>query len=314
MTSTILAPADPSYPPALLALGSSERPPPTLWHRGRLPSLPGVAIVGTRNPSEEAIAFTRTLAVALAREGFAIWSGGAVGIDAAAHEATLEAGGITVLVAGGGLNRPYPSQHRNLFDRVLVQGGALVARVPDGTPPLPAHFLARNEVLAALTSATVVIQAGFASGARSTAAAARRLGRALCVVPHPPWDERGQGCAHELARGAVAVAGAADVLAALGRPPPPPAPRPPRRRRQPASTAAAPQAVLPLPAFPDMPIDATEAAVLAVIEGSPVHQDEVCERTSLPGSAVVGALLTLTLRAVVVEGPAGFFRRASRFA
>ena len=222
MTSTSIAPDDPSYPSALAALGSSERPPPTLYLRGRLPELPGVAIVGTRAPSEEAAAFARALAGALAREGVAVWSGGAIGIDAAAHEGALEAGGVTVLVAGGGLDRPYPPQHRDLFDRVVERGGALVARVPDGTPPTPPHFLQRNEVLAALTTVTVVVQAGLASGARSTAAAARRLGRALCVVPNPPWDPRGQGCALELARGAVAIYEVGDVLAAMGRPPPPP--------------------------------------------------------------------------------------------
>jgi DNA processing protein len=302
--SISLAPGDPNYPSALAALGSSERPPPTLWLRGRMPAPPGVAIVGTRAPSAEAVAFTRGLAGALARQGIAIWSGGAVGIDAAAHEAALEAGGITVLVAGGGLDRPYPPQHRALFGRVLEHGGALVARVPDGTPPMPLHFLARNEVLAALTMVTVVVQAGIESGARSTAAAARRLGRALCVVPHPPWDERGQGCALELVRGAQAIYGPAEVLTALGRPPPPPAPR--RKKRAPA-----PQAALPLPPPADEPLEPAEATVLAALGASSMHHDEVCERTGLPGSAVVGALLTLTLRAVVVEGPAGFFRRVT---
>src|SRR3954470_7263447 len=111
VSSTAIPPDDPAYPVALAALAT----PPTLYVRGRLPAGPGVAIVGTREASLAARAFTRTLATALAAEGLAIWSGGAVGIDAAAHEAALDAGGITVLVAGGGLDRPYPSQHRDLF-------------------------------------------------------------------------------------------------------------------------------------------------------------------------------------------------------
>ncbi|APR75506.1 Rossmann fold nucleotide-binding protein Smf [Minicystis rosea] len=312
--SISIPPTDPSYPAALGALGRAERPPPTIFVRGALPASTGVAVVGTREPSAEAVAFTRALAGELAREGIAVWSGGAFGIDAAAHEGALEAGGITVVVAGGGLDRPYPPKHRELFERVLARGGALVARVPDGTPPMPAHFLARNEVLAALTSATVVVQAGLASGARSTAAAARRLGRTLCVVPHPPWDGRGHGCAVELTRGAIPVLGSADVLAALGRPPPPPAPRRPGRRKRASGGDGPTQRALPLPALPDLPLDPAEEAILAVLGEVPTHQDEVCEGTSLPGSAVLGALLTLTLRAVVVEGPAGFFRRAPRFA
>src|SRR6185503_16237641 len=124
---------------------------------------------------------------------------------AAAHEAALAVGGTTVVVSGSGLDRPYPREHTALFARVLEQGGALLARVPDATPPTPPGFLRRNELLAALTVATVVIEAGLKSGARSTAAAARRLGRPLCAVPHAPWDALGAGCALELARGARAV-------------------------------------------------------------------------------------------------------------
>jgi DNA processing protein len=306
VSSTKIAPGDPCYPSALAPLAGAGKPPPTLWVRGALPSLPGVAIVGTRRASEAARAFTRTLAEALVRAGFAVWSGGAVGIDAAAHEGALEAGGITVLVAGGGLDRPYPRQHAELFARVVEQGGALLARVPDGTPPMAPWFLQRNEVLAAATAATVMIEAGLASGARSTAAAARRLGRPLCVVPGAPWDERGEGCAHELARGAQAVCSAADVLAALGRPPPPPAPRTRARARR---ERAAPTMPLPLPPASLEPLDPAEQALFAVLGGEALHFDEACERSGLPASVATGALLTLTLRAVVVEGPAGFFRR-----
>jgi DNA processing protein len=179
---------------------------------------------------------------------------------------------------------------------------------------MPLFFLQRNEVLAALTSATVVVQAGFSSGARSTAAAARRLGRPLCVVPHPPWDPRGQGCAHELAHGAQAVYGPEDVLAALGRPPPPPV-RPRRGRRSLGAGAGgdrgavsvAEQATLPLVEVGAL--EPAEAAMLAAAGEEPRHFDELCERAGLAVSQATGALLSLTLRAVVVEGPAGFFRR-----
>jgi DNA processing protein len=307
VSSTAIHPGDPSYPVALAQLGAPGRPPPTLYVRGPLPAGPGVAIVGTRRPSDAACAFTRTLAATLVAEGFAIWSGGAVGIDAAAHEAALDAGGVTVVVAGGGLDRPYPARHRALFDRVIERGGALCARVPDGTRPMAPLFLQRNEVLAAVTGATVVIEAGLASGARSTAAAARRLGRPLCVVPHPPWDERGQGCAYELARGAQAVYSAADVLAALGRPPP--APRPRERERKRTPRRATPSS-LPLPAVLPAPVELAEASIFAILGDQPVHFDEACERSGLPVPRAVGALLALTLRALVVEGPAGFFRRS----
>jgi DNA processing protein len=306
VSSTSIAPDHPAYPPALASLAAPGHPPPTLYVRGTLPTGPGIAVVGTRRPSSEALVFTRALTTALVTEGFVIWSGGAVGIDAAAHEAALDAGGTTVVVAGGGLDQPYPRQNQGLFERVIERGGALVARVPDGTPPMAPWFLQRNEVLAALSLATVVVEAGFKSGARSTAAAARRLGRPLCVVPHPPWSEQGQGCALELAYGAYAVCSAADVMTALGRPPPPPV----ARVRRPKRAARPPAATLPLPSPPE-PLAPDETAVVKALGVEPVHFDEACERAGLPVARTREALLTLTLRSAVVEGPAGFFRRPS---
>ncbi len=151
------------------------------------------------------MAFTSALVRDLAAEGSRSGRAARSGIDAAAHEAALACGAPTVVVMGGGLGRPYPKEHALLFERVVTSGGALLARVPDLVPPMPAGFLLRNELLAALCSATVSDQAGLQSGARSTAAAARRLGRPLCVVPQAPWDEHGRGCALELALGARAV-------------------------------------------------------------------------------------------------------------
>ncbi len=217
VSSTILLhPTSPDYPLALRALAPPDRPPPVLHLRGVLPRSAGIAVVGRREASEEARAFTRALVHELARAGLSIWSGGALGIDAAAHEAALEAGAPTVVVAGGGLARPYPPAHVPLFDRVLAHGGALLSHLPDLAPPTPPSFIARNRILAAVTGATLVVEAGLKSGARSTAAAARKLGRPLLVVPHPPWSEAGAGCAAELVRGARAITGARGASHARG--------------------------------------------------------------------------------------------------
>ncbi|WP_438022373.1 DNA-processing protein DprA [Sorangium sp. So ce233] len=351
MASIEIHPSDPSYPAPLWALVTeSEAAPPTLYLRGALPARPGIAIVGTRAASDEALRFTRELAAALGEAGYSIWSGGARGVDAAAHEGALEARAPTVVVCGGGHAHPYPREHAALFDRVVAAGGALLARVPDDTPPLPALFLQRNAVLAALTRATVVVEAGIESGARSAAAAARRLGRHLCVVPHAPWSPRGVGCALELVGGARPITRAADVIDVLGGPAPPP-----RRRARRAQRNSSPAAgTLPLPDAASAAraaasreksalaraIDpeaggeraearegsagaraesaeiiaetAEERAVLHALDAHPAHVDEVCERTGLPPRRAVEALLTLTLQAVVVEGPAGLFRRALR--
>jgi DNA processing protein len=311
MASKELASTDPAYPAALASLGS-----PTLYVRGELPTERGVAIVGTRDASTEALAFTRRLAAELAAEGIVVWSGGARGVDRAAHEGALDANGTTVVVAGGGLDCPYPPEHVPLFDRVLAAKGALLSRVPDSTRPLAMHFLRRNEILAALTALTVVVEAGARSGARSTAAAARRLGRPLAVVPQVPWDPRGLGCALELAAGATAVTSTADVLAVLrGEPPPRPPPRERRRtkKRSARKNETPEQAVLG--GAPWAASDPIERVIVAALEAEQkaLHLDELAEATGLACQVILGALLTLTLGAVVVEGPAGFFRRVRRF-
>ena len=316
-----------------------------LYVRGAIPRAPGVAIVGTRRASEQAIAFTRALVLDLAARGFSVWSGGAIGIDAAAHEAALESGAPTVVVMGGGLDRPYPPENRGLFDRILAAGGALVARVADDVAPRASGFHQRNEILAAATAATVVVQAGYKSGARSTARAARKIGRPLFAVPHAPWDEGGCGCALEIATGARALTCAGDLIRALygndrndgiaGAP----APRAERTRKISSKrTDDGEQLELlagagrrgggrarigteaglssePSLEHPSEQLSEEALALLQVldgVEGVPLHVDEICEASGVPLRAVVELLLTLTLQTVVVEGPAGFYKRARR--
>lgn len=331
MRTTILSPGDPSYPPSLLldaGRGIIPDPPPVLYVRGAIPRAPGVAIVGTRRASEQAIAFTRALVLDLAARGFSVWSGGAIGIDAAAHEAALFAGAPTVVVMGGGLDRPYPPENRALFERILAADGALVARVPDDVAPRASGFHRRNEILAAATAATVVVQAGYKSGARSTARAARRLSRPLFAVPHAPWDEGGQGCALELARGARALTCSGDLIQALeGISPAPRAERsnPPKRASEQLELLAGAGERARIDAGRGLSSEATppltehlspEARALLQaldgVEGEPLHVDELCEASGVPLRAVVELLLTLTLQTVVVEGPAGFYKRARR--
>ncbi|MBK9266449.1 MAG: DNA-processing protein DprA [Polyangiaceae bacterium] len=323
-TTIVLQPDHPSYPASLYVLGKPDKPPPTLYLRGTLPLQPAVAIVGRRAASREAAAFTRSLVHDLAGADLSIWSGGAVGVDAAAHLAALEAGTPTVVVMGAGLDCPYPPEHVRLYERILDTGGALLSRLPDPYPPRPFNFLARNQILAALTLATIVVEAGLRSGARSTAAWARRLGRPLCVVPHAPWSHAGAGCAEELARGARAVTSAADVLNTLGLPPPS------KNRSMSHPTTLSGQARLSFPATmgepdqvllhavrqtapsPNLELGTFEQTVLSAIGYEPMHIDVICDTVGAPLPAVVGALLTLTLQTVVVEGPAGCYRRGVR--
>lgn len=302
MEPLVLAPGHPAYPSALASLPLVRRvgepEPPTLRVRGALPTAPGVAVVGTREASPEALTFTRALVAHLVSLGIVVWSGGARGIDGAAHEAALDAGGATVVVLAGGLRRPYPREHVPLFERALRQGGALVARVADDEPPLPYRFLLRNEVLAALTVATIVIEASLASGARGTAAAARKLGRLVAAVPHAPWSERGAGNAAELGLGAkplVSVSAVEPLLRTLGVPISEPGPRV--------------RAGTPRERAPARPLEGDERTLWRALGNKALHAEDLCEITGLGFGAVSAALLTLTLAAVVVEAPAGYYRR-----
>lgn len=191
------------------------QPPLRLNLRGVLPAGGSVAIVGTRRPSNEAQAFARELAGELAAAGVVILSGGARGIDTAAHRGALDVGGRTVVVAPSGYHRPYPRENAALFQEIVSHGGGYLSE-PGGDAPasLPAFFR-RNAIMVSLSTVVVVVEAGFRSGARNAAAVARRLGRPLFVVPSAPWNPRGLGCIIELQQGARPLLNHRDVLRVL---------------------------------------------------------------------------------------------------
>lgn len=327
MSTIRICPDDPTFPATLHEMPDRGLAPCLELHvLGEWPPLPGVAIVGTRRPTKEASMFTRELARAVVEEGWAVWSGGAVGIDAAAHEAAMDHGGATVVVCPSGLHALFPPDNHALFARVVASGGALVSPFADHVLAGPPGFHRRNDVLACLTIASVVVQAAVRSGARSTARAARRLGRPLFAVPHAPWDPRGQGCAVELMNGARPVISAKHLIASLRDVAPSPAGSPARGGAGPAgrvlarSPERATREPAPAPSSHASHARASQAhashalsphatRVLEAIGETCIHIDDLCERTALPFASVTAALLTLTLQAVVVEAPAGFYRR-----
>lgn len=171
-----------------------------------------VTIVGSRAASSQGLSRASALAHGLAAAGVTVISGGALGIDAAAHEGALGAGGVTYAVLGSGLLRPYPTRHIGLFAQI-ERDGLLVSPFPRNAPPRREHFPQRNEVMAALADAVVVIEAQLASGTRYTADAAARRGKCVLCFPDSP------GTAALVAAGAKTIRGAADVLAHLAETP-----------------------------------------------------------------------------------------------
>jgi DNA processing protein len=197
-------------------------PPVGLWVRGaaRLDEVidRSVAIVGSRASTAYGEHVSAELGHQLGERGWTVVSGGAYGVDAAAHRGALAAEAPTVAVLSCGVDRPYPAAHGALFHRI-AEAGLLVSEWPPGCAPLRHRFLVRNRLIAALTRGTVVVEAAARSGAQATAQRARRLGRQVLVVPGPVTSAMSVGC-HELLRdtdvGATLVTTAAQVIEAVG--------------------------------------------------------------------------------------------------
>lgn len=199
MANDQLVLSDEAYPDPLRALRS---PPAILYVRGRLPTeRPWIAIVGSRRATEAGRARARSIAADLARADVVVVSGGALGIDAAAHQGALDAGGRTVAVLPSPVFAPTPSTNRRLFDAIVRGGGALVSE-RDQPPRHRGDFAARNRIIAGLADAVIVVQAARRSGTRHTADAARRLGRPLLACRWRDGHPLGTGCDDLLAAGA----------------------------------------------------------------------------------------------------------------
>jgi DNA processing protein len=195
-------------------------PPLVLWAQGpaRLDdtSQRSAALVGTRAATTYGEHVATDLATGLAERDVAVISGGAYGIDGAAHRAALAADGVTVAVLAGGIDIPYPAGHSALLHRVSVDG-LLVTEYPPGVRPARHRFLTRNRLVAAFAGAAVVVEAGLRSGAANTAAWARALGRVVGAVPGPVTSSASTGCHALLRAGAEVITRADDIVELVGR-------------------------------------------------------------------------------------------------
>lgn len=201
-------------------LSDLSRPVAGLWYLGDLGALDGapfrhVAIVGTREASPYGIRIAERLAAACAEAGLVVVSGLARGVDAAAHRAALAAGGATIGVQGTGVDVPYPASHRALH-YALSRLGTVLSEMEPGTLATPGCFPRRNRIIAALCQVTVVVEAGYKSGAINTATQALELGRTVAAVPGRVDEERAMG-SNRLIRDGAQVIGDVDDLLGLFR-------------------------------------------------------------------------------------------------
>jgi len=283
-------------------------PPEALYVRGELPRGPAVAVVGTRSCSRESRDFARALAHDLSLAGVTVLSGGAEGIDTAAHRGALDARGRTVVVAPSGFSRPFPAENAALFQEIVLNGGVHVSLVSSEVPANRGSFFARNALLVALSHAVIVVEAGYRSGARNAASQARRLGRLLLVVPQAPWNWRGLGCIEELKQGARPIKDARDVLRIL---------RTERLHPLPFGSHAEDDAVDSQPQITlvsnlDGEVSVADSQrVLAAVREQGSALDQLCAATGLAVADVQRILLSLRLRGALIGDGRGGLRLPS---
>jgi DNA processing protein len=274
-TPTVFDAADPRFPEALRAI---RWPPRRLWVDGRLPH-PGerlVAIVGSRAASRAGAARAAALAGDLVRRGWGVISGGALGIDAAAHRGALEAGGATFAVLGCGIDVVYPDRHARLFRDIAASGG-LVSEHGPGVAPRPGQFPARNRLVAALAEVVIVAESRAGSGALITARLGAELGRPLLALP-----------------GSMG----ADGLLAAGRAAPSRSPADVDRALADGPAASGPR---------EAAVPAELAPLLAALAGAPAPADLVARKLGRPVAEVLGELGQAELAGLVVRAPGGRF-------
>lgn len=264
--------------------------PEFLRVRGELPRKGDrvVAVVGSRTAGPRGIEQARRIGDAVARAGAWVVSGGAAGIDAAAHAGAIDAGGRTVVVLGGGLDHLYPAENRGLFARVVETGGGLAAEVDDGQRPVAWSFPKRNRIVAALAGATVVVRAGARSGALLTAGHAARLGLPVWVAGGVEGDG-GEGLRQLASAGAAEFRTVEELTTGLGL-----------TVRDDLDVADADPGSL----------GGDAAALWNALDREPRGADEVAQRSGVGSGAVMAGLMELELLGLVERRPGrGFARR-----
>ena len=284
----LLTLADPQYPQALL---TTPDPPAVLFAVGRLDLLnrPAVAIVGSRNATQQGIANAEGFAAALARAGVTVASGLALGIDAAAHRGALSAEGdaSTIAVVGTGVDVIYPSSHRALTNEIRAHG-VVLSELPLRTPAIAHNFPRRNRIIAGLARGVLVVESALRSGSLITARLAAETGREVFAIPGSIHSPLARGCHRLIRDGAKLVESAHDVLEDLGV--------------QAANPALTPRSSTPGASSADDPL-------LVLMGHDPVDLDALAERSGRTPGELSAALLELELAQHIERLPGNRYQR-----
>jgi len=282
----IVTPADDAYPQRLKAAPGC---PLALYVKGDVAALSksAVAMVGTRRATSYGLEISRRMSYDLAKSGFSVLSGLALGIDAEAHRGALEADGVTVGVIGSGLDRFYPEENRELAREIVTHGGAVVSEFPFGRPADKTTFPIRNHVVAALATGVVAVEAPVKSGTLITTSIAADLGRVVMAVPSRIDSRMSAGCLQLIRDGAILVRHAQDVVEALGD----------LFAGYGQSAAKAVEKTVPDPEKP--PYTVEEALVMTHVDGDGISLDELSRRVRLPYATVNALAMSLRIKGFV---------------
>lgn len=296
--ASLITLADAAYPRSLKL---TPDPPAVLFVRGRLAEddALALAIVGSRRCTLYGREQADRFAAMAAQAGLCIVSGGAFGIDAAAHRAALRVKGRTVAVLGNGLADPYPQEHHELFEQIVAGGGALVSELPMHASPRPEHFPRRNRIISGLSLGVLVIEAAARSGALITARlAAEDHGREVMALPGRVDSPASAGCHKMIREGwATLVSSPAEVLDTLGE----------AGAALKASLPTAPQSQPPAGLF-DHALTPSQRSIVEALD-APLSLDQLVARTALPVATIQADLTLLQLRGLIERRDGKLARR-----
>ncbi|MDR2687704.1 MAG: DNA-processing protein DprA [Oscillospiraceae bacterium] len=315
----ILSPQDAEYPALLLEIPNY---PLALYARGSLGRLLDrlpLAIVGTRRASSKSVDIAARLGADLTRAGCAVVSGGALGIDSAAHWGVLHAGGVTVAVLGCGLDVNYPAENASLRAKT-AEHGAVVTEYPFGTAPAAKNFPIRNRLISGMSAGTVVIEAGEKSGSLITATCAAEQGRDVFAVPGDAFGSTYTGGNKLIRDGAKPVFSAMDILEEyeliypelldmrraerdLERPAVKPENVSVKKKQAGAAVLPPAQTQKPQPIPAPSTLSPLEQRILQLLANGPVHIDRIMKETDAPYGALFAALMNLELQELVQQAP-----------
>ncbi len=289
---------DERYPESLRHI---SQPPPVLYFRGSFDDRDKIAmaIVGSRQASRYGVEMAGKLAGNLAAAGLPIVSGLARGIDTAAHEAALQAGGRTVAVMGSGFLRPYPAENIDLLERIAASG-LVVTEFPLSRPPLSLNFPRRNRIISGWSLGVVVVEAAKRSGSLITASHALEQGRSVFAVPGRLDSEYSQGANTLIQQGAKLIASTADIAEDLQYVLPKPLVKRLKQGGPAADAGVPPQQALLTPA---------QRKIMELLASEPVEIDDIIRATRLSAPEVAGGLLVLEMHGLVRQFPGKQFAK-----